>query len=253
MNLITSNSVSVFIDADNISSTAQLEEAWKCLSDQGWVPNIRRAYGSNEKLAGLREALYKLAIRSFVNQGKGTTDVALVVDVMDLLHTGQLPSVVILLSSDLDFAPLAVRLRESGRVVHCFAVKQTAAEQLPWAYENNVTWIGLESSDRLVLQPAQVIESGVAVVAKAAQVLSSVEDVSTDEPARVQVQRVLDALPKWLPDTVKPLNKLGVPLREKGLHKGSKPLHELFRKFPEFFKVLPSSGAPRQVRLLRKP
>lgn len=38
-----------------------------------------------------------------------------------------------------------------------------------------------------------------------------------------------------------------------GIKKGSKPLHELFRKYPSFFKVLPLTGPAKQVRLLKRP
>lgn len=67
------------------------------------------------------------------------------------------------------------------------------------------------------------------------------------------VRRILAALPQWLPETVKQLNQLGAPLRESGIKKGNKPLHELFRKYPTYFKVLPTTGQAKQVRLLRKP
>ena len=57
----------------------------------------------------------------------------------------------------------------------------------------------------------------------------------------------------WLPNTVKQLNQLGTPLREHGITKGSKPLHELFRKYPAYFKVLPLTGQAKQVRLEKAP
>lgn len=110
----------LLIDADNLSGPAMLEAAAQ-LRRAGHQLVILRAYGSADTLGNAREVLQRHGGRAFVNQGRGTTDAALVVDAMDLLHAGELPAVVAIGSSDADFAPLAVRLRESGREVLCFA------------------------------------------------------------------------------------------------------------------------------------
>ena len=50
-------------------------------------------------------------------KGKSTTDMALIIDAMDLLH-GEIPlDGFCLISSDSDFAPLAIRLRQHGKLV----------------------------------------------------------------------------------------------------------------------------------------
>ena len=67
------------------------------------------------------------------------------------------------------------------------------------------------------------------------------------------VRRILKAVPNWLPNTVQNLNQLGAPLRASGIAKGSKPLHELFRKHPAYFKVQPGTGPAKQVKLLKNP
>lgn len=113
--------VALLIDADNLSSAGDVEEAFRALDQLGLHVSLRRAYGGQDKLAGMKDVLRQHAIRGFINQGKGTTDVALVVDAMDLLHTGSLPNIVAIASSDADFAPLALRLREAGMRVICFA------------------------------------------------------------------------------------------------------------------------------------
>jgi hypothetical protein len=106
------------------------------LAQRGWRVSVRRAYGGLEKLAGMRDALLRHGVRGFVNHGKGTTDALLVVDAMDLLHAGGLPSWVVIASSDADFAPLAVRLRESGLHVLCIAQGGKAAmAELGHAYD----------------------------------------------------------------------------------------------------------------------
>jgi len=64
-------------------------------------------------------------------------------------------------------------------------------------------------------------------------------------------RKVLGAVGLWHPHTIKQLNQLGAPLRESGIKTGNAPLHQLFRKCPAFFTVLPLKGAPKQVRLER--
>jgi hypothetical protein len=117
----------VLIDADNLSSAA-VDQAFSHMERQGWRVTLRRAYGGHEKLAGMKDCLLRHGIRSLVNNGKGTTDALLVVDAMDLLHAGGLPPVVAIASSDADFAPLAVRLREAGAWVVCFAQSGKSAD-----------------------------------------------------------------------------------------------------------------------------
>lgn len=136
------SSVAVMIDADNVATAAQVEEAFRHLSRMGMTVTVGRAYGGHEKLAGLKDVLRRFGARSLVNQGRGTTDVALVIDTMDLLHQGRLPETVVICSSDADFAPLAVRLREAGTRVICFAAREKAdADALDIAYDE-VIFVG---------------------------------------------------------------------------------------------------------------
>ncbi|MFS4834778.1 NYN domain-containing protein, partial [Staphylococcus aureus] len=59
--------------------------------------------------------LKRLGLRAIVNLaiGKNSTDIALAADAMELAITEQ-PDVIVLVSSDSDFAPLVLRLREKG-------------------------------------------------------------------------------------------------------------------------------------------
>lgn len=134
-----SEAAALLVDADNVSDAASLDRAIALLKEQGWRLTVRRAYGGHEKLASLKDCLLRHGIRAFVNQGKGTTDALLVVDVMDLLHAGRLPAVAAVVSSDGDFAPLATRLREAGTWVLCFAQQGKAAgDELAKAYDELV-------------------------------------------------------------------------------------------------------------------
>jgi hypothetical protein len=56
--------------------------------------------------------------------GKNSTDSSLIIDAMDLLHTGNLDGFC-LVSSDSDFTRLATRIRESGLAVYGFGEEKT--------------------------------------------------------------------------------------------------------------------------------
>lgn len=128
----------LLIDADNVTSAA-VDHAMRYLEAGGHRLVVKRAYGGHEKLAGMRECLLRHGARAFVNHGKGTTDALLVIDAMDMLHGGLLPQVIAIASSDADFAPLAVRLRESGATVLCFAhVDKAADAELDRCYDQLV-------------------------------------------------------------------------------------------------------------------
>lgn len=127
MSAAAGDAAAMLIDADNLSPAA-VDQAFTHMAHQGWRVTMRRAYGGHEKLAGMKDCLLRHGVRSLVNNGKGTTDALLVVDTMDLLHEGRLPPVVAIASSDADFAPLAVRLREAGLWVICFAQSGKSAE-----------------------------------------------------------------------------------------------------------------------------
>ncbi|QIK74315.1 NYN domain-containing protein [Nocardioides piscis] len=120
--------IAVLIDADNTSpkyAEALLEEVAKYGS-----PTIKRAYGdfSSQQLSGWTRELNARAIRPMhqiaFTTGKNSTDSALIIDAMDLLHAGNVEAFAIV-SSDSDFTSLALRLRESGRKVYGLGRKNT--------------------------------------------------------------------------------------------------------------------------------
>ena len=272
--------VAILIDADNLSSVG-IEEAFRHLCEAGATVQVRRAYGGIEKIVGMKEVLRRHAIQGFVNQGKGTTDVALVVDAMDLLHRGGLPSTVAIGSSDADFAPLAVRLREAGLLVICFAHKLISSDALAHAYDK-VIYVDakaepievevaacVEQKKNAPMPPAVAsitVASGSSSAAAtpnlsadkkrvdgASSKITALVTVKGVQDGSAEVSRILSELSDWLPNTVRQLNQLGGPLAKSGMKKGNKPLHELFRMYPAYFKVLPTTGAPKQIRLLKRP
>jgi hypothetical protein len=120
--------LAVLIDADN-ASYAIISELLAEVSRYG-IATVKRAYGdwTTQNLKGWKEVLHKLAIQPIqqfgYTTGKNATDSALIIEAMDLLHTGHLDGFCIV-SSDSDFTRLAVRIRESGLVVYGFGANKT--------------------------------------------------------------------------------------------------------------------------------
>ncbi|WP_328276154.1 NYN domain-containing protein [Sphingobium sp.] len=122
--------IALLIDADNISHT-KIALMLAELSKYG-TANIRRAYGDWAKpgLKGWTEKLHEFAIRPIqqfsYSTGKNATDIALVIDAMELLYT-QRPDAFCLASSDGDFTPLVMQLKANGHEVYGFGERKTPA------------------------------------------------------------------------------------------------------------------------------
>lgn len=120
--------LAVLIDADNAQSKL-LPELLAEVARYG-VASVRRAYGdwTTQNLSGWKSQLHRHAvipIQQFsYTTGKNATDSALIIDAMDLLHSGRFDGFC-LVSSDSDFTRLATRIRESGLVVYGFGEKKT--------------------------------------------------------------------------------------------------------------------------------
>ena len=120
--------IALLIDADNVSHgkiAAMLAE----LSKYG-VANIRRAYGdwTSPGMKGWTARLHEHAIRPVqqfsYSKGKNATDMALVIEAMELLYT-QKPDAFCIASSDADFTPLVMQLRANGHDVYGFGERKT--------------------------------------------------------------------------------------------------------------------------------
>lgn len=112
--------MAVLIDADN-SSSAAIEAILNQVATVGKA-NVRRAYGNwgKSELKGWKDRLHEFAIAPVqqfdLTKGKNASDIAMVIDAMDLLHAGDVEGYAIV-SSDADFTPLVMRLRQSGAEV----------------------------------------------------------------------------------------------------------------------------------------
>ena len=120
--------LAVLIDADNISSKAA-DAIFDEIATFGEA-GVRRIYGdfSGTRLKSWSDILPSLAIlaqQQHANTtGKNSSDIALVIDAMDLLHSGRFDGFV-LVSSDSDFTRLASRIREQGLDVIGIGGKKT--------------------------------------------------------------------------------------------------------------------------------
>jgi len=106
--------VMLLIDADNVSADVMEQAVQKVLAEHGQL-HVRRAYCTAEVALRHQSLFKRLSVRPMVNlsAGKNSTDIALAVDAMDLA-VAERPDIVYLVSSDSDFAPLVIRLREKG-------------------------------------------------------------------------------------------------------------------------------------------
>lgn len=110
----TAGTVMLFIDADNVSTSVIDQAMARVLAEEGAI-HVRRAHCTAE--TALKHQLFfkSHSIRPIVNlsTGKNATDIALAVDAIDLV-AAERPQLVVIVSSDSDFAPLVIRLREKG-------------------------------------------------------------------------------------------------------------------------------------------
>lgn len=112
----------VLVDAENTNPNDFELIMTKILSEWEDVP-VRRLYGDFRTMRKSKWAT-QTTIHSFlcmqqntIVKGKNTSDIALAVDAMDILYREKDMNVFILVSSDSDFLPLVVRLKEKRKMV----------------------------------------------------------------------------------------------------------------------------------------
>ena len=122
------DNIALLIDADNASPDS-LDAVLTVLAELGTV-NLRRAYGNWSKpaLKGWSVMTHRHAIDPYqqfdIVKGKNATDMKMTIDAMDLLFGGRVDGFGIM-SSDSDFMPLAMRIRQDGLPVYGFGGAKT--------------------------------------------------------------------------------------------------------------------------------
>ncbi len=118
---VGSDRIAVLIDGENTRS-AYADEVLSEVAKYG-NPTIKRVYGdwTNPHLSTWARRLNSLGLRAMhqnaFTKSKNSSDLALVIDAMDLLYDGNVDAFA-LVTSDSDFTSLAHRLRESGKTVY---------------------------------------------------------------------------------------------------------------------------------------
>ena len=120
--------IALFIDADN-APAGKFEDVLSEVAKYG-VVTIRKAYG-NWKSPTLRpweDLLHEHAIQPVqqydLTKGKNASDIALVIDAMDVMYTKDI-DVMCFISSDCDFTPMVTRALAEGKVVLGFGERKT--------------------------------------------------------------------------------------------------------------------------------
>ena len=127
--------IALFIDADN-APAAKIDVILSELAKYG-VVNIRRAYGNwkSPNIKPWEDVLHEYAIQPIqqfdLTKGKNATDIALVIDAMDILYTKDV-DIICLVSSDCDFTPLVTRALADGKFLIGFGERKA-----PTAFVNS--------------------------------------------------------------------------------------------------------------------
>lgn len=164
--------IALLIDADN-APAAKIDLVLAEVARHG-VANVRRAYGDwkSPHLQSWEAVLHPYAIRPIqqfaYSKGKNASDMAMVIDAMDLLYTQSIDGFAVY-SSDADFTPLVMRILTQGAKVYGFGERKApepfvaacsqftyveglgqATPESPDAVEPTVAPVNLRSDTRLV-------------------------------------------------------------------------------------------------------
>ncbi|SFK75483.1 NYN domain-containing protein [Methylophaga sulfidovorans] len=124
----TKQRIALFIDADN-APASKFEDVLSEVANYG-VVTIRKAYGNwkSPTLKAWEELLHEYAIQPIqqfdLTKGKNASDIALVIDAMDVMYTKQI-DVMCFVTSDSDFTPMVTRALAEGKVVLGFGERKT--------------------------------------------------------------------------------------------------------------------------------
>ena len=120
--------IALFIDADN-APASKFEDVLSEVAKYG-VVTIRKAYGNWKKssIKAWEDLLHEYAIQPVqqydLSKGKNASDIALVIDAMDVMYTKDI-DVMCFVSSDCDFTPMVTRALAEGKVVLGFGERKT--------------------------------------------------------------------------------------------------------------------------------
>ena len=269
------------IDADNLNSSAWVDEAFRVLLESEGPLPVRRAYGSSENLRSLSDVLRSWAVLPFVNLAltKNTTDMALAVDAMELACHNPSPQLMVIGSGDADFLPLVVRLRERGIRMVCVSERGKMGREAVAAYDR-VILVGSEPAPlaapesaatvpKPAPKPAKRPAKKVAVKAVALKTVAAKKTAAKKTPVKTvkpkptapavepsdtavppqalhDVAAILQAVPSLQDGQPHPLAAVAKALLDAKLRGKNTTATKLLKKFPQHFSLLPLEK-PRTV------
>lgn len=125
--------LAVLIDAENLGQASHLPKILDAIEGELGLAALKRAYGdfTNTRLKNWKKALAAHAIQPFqqfpIVSAKNATDIALVIDCLDLLYSRRFDGFC-LVTSDSDFSRLALRIREDGIPIYGFGKAESKPE-----------------------------------------------------------------------------------------------------------------------------
>jgi len=262
--------VAFLVDFDNVA-TDVIEQALNAVFKDYGAAHIRRAYCNAEQALREQGFLKRLGLRAIVNLaiGKNSTDIALAADAMDLAITEK-PDVIVLVSSDSDFAPLVLRLREKGAWLRGFGQQGKTGDGVIQIYDQ-FNELAHESKPaprpaakaapakkaapaRKAAKPVapakKAVPAAPAVLApapKAAEPAPPADATDAKVTAAKEINAILAACPKLADGQWHDLGAAAKVLKDAGLLAKSAPSTKLFRKHPQAFQLQPGKQ-PNQVR-----
>ena len=241
--------VMLLIDADNVSLDV-IEQAVPWVHKHYGGPHVRRAYCTAESAVKHQAAFKRLGIRPMVNlaAGKNSTDIALAVDAIDLA-IAERPQVVVIASSDSDFAPLVSRLREKGCRVVGIGQNGKTGEETIGVYDDYEVLTHGKAKAAAERAPAKKVPAARKAPARKTTPKAAAKPVATAVPVMPEkAAALLAALPPMQPGDSIELRVAAERLREAGLLSRSGSSTKLFGQFAEWFELVPAK-APNHVRL----
>jgi uncharacterized protein (TIGR00288 family) len=178
--------IALLIDADN-APAAKIDVILAEVARHG-AANVRRAYGNwkSPHLKSWEATLHSYAIRPIqqfaYSSGKNASDMAMVIDAMDLLYARNLDAFAIV-SSDADFTPLVMRILTEGLKVYGFGQRKTpepfvnACSQ--FTYVEGLGQASVEKPDEQSLKPSD--RTKLRRDARLVQMLRNAVDAATDD------------------------------------------------------------------------
>ncbi|GLR58682.1 NYN domain-containing protein [Rhizobium indigoferae] len=208
--------LALLIDGDNASPKI-VRGLMAEIANYG-TASVKRIYGdwTAPNLKGWKECLLEHSIQPIqqfaYTTGKNATDGAMIIDAMDLLYTGRFAGFCII-SSDSDFARLAVRIRDQAVTVYGFGERKTprpfitACDKFVYFDVLNAQAAELEEAAAPTQNPVQAKPAATKATSKKADLNKTARDMLTkaiiataDEDGRANLAQVGGHLAKQAPD-----------------------------------------------------